>query len=162
MSASDILAPPPRIEKGEIRMMIKKWSGILAASLILVLTCQQSLLAGPEDEKAALEAAGAWLILVDSGEYHRSWDQAASFFKSALPKNQWAGSLQGVRKPLGKVISRGVASAKYATSLPGAPDGQYVIIQYNTSFENKKSAVETVTPMRDKDGKWRVSGYFVK
>ncbi len=143
-------------------MTTKKWSGILAVSLILSLLCQQSLLAGPDDEKAALEAAGIWLSLVDSGEYDRSWDQAASLFKSVLSKSQWAGSLQGVRKPLGKIISRGAASAKYTTSLPGAPDGQYVIIQYNTSFENKKSAVETVTPMRDKDGKWRVSGYFIK
>lgn len=48
------------------------------------------------------------------------------------------------------------------TSLPGAPDGKYVVIQYDTSFENKKAAVETVTPMLDKDGKWRVSGYYIK
>lgn len=27
---------------------------------------------------------------------------------------------------------------------------------------NKKSAIETVTPMMDKDGKWRVSGYYIK
>jgi hypothetical protein len=31
-----------------------------------------------------------------------------------------------------------------------------------TSFANKKSAIETVTPMLDKNGKWRVSGHFVK
>ncbi len=48
------------------------------------------------------------------------------------------------------------------TSLPGAPDGEYVVISYETSFTNKKSAIETVTPMLDKDGKWRVSGYFIK
>jgi hypothetical protein len=48
------------------------------------------------------------------------------------------------------------------TSLAGAPDGEYVVIQYETSFENKKSSIETVTPMLDKDGKWRVSGYYVK
>src|SRR6187402_2269643 len=29
-------------------------------------------------------------------------------------------------------------------------------------FANKASAVETVTPMRDKDGSWKVSGYYVK
>jgi len=42
------------------------------------------------------------------------------------------------------------------------PDGDYVIIQFDTSFENKKSAIETVTPMLDKDGVWRVSGYYIK
>ena len=60
------------------------------------------------------------------------------------------------------MLKRSVKSKQYATSLPGAPDGEYVVIQYETSFEKKKSAIETVTPMLDKDGKWRVSGYYIK
>ncbi|KPJ71393.1 hypothetical protein AMJ52_08655, partial [candidate division TA06 bacterium DG_78] len=63
---------------------------------------------------------------------------------------------------LGKLVSRTVKSAKYTTSLPGAPDGEYVVIQYEASFENKQSAIETVTPMKDTDGAWRVSGYYIK
>jgi hypothetical protein len=35
-------------------------------------------------------------------------------------------------------------------------------MEYDTSFANKKSATETVTPMLDNDGQWRVSGYFIK
>ncbi|MGB6002321.1 MAG: DUF4019 domain-containing protein, partial [Thermoanaerobaculia bacterium] len=27
---------------------------------------------------------------------------------------------------------------------------------------NKTTAIETVTPMKDEDGKWRVSGYFIR
>jgi hypothetical protein len=53
-------------------------------------------------------------------------------------------------------------SATYTTQLPGAPDGEYVVLQYDTSFEHKKTAIETVTPVMDKDGKWRVSGYYIK
>ena len=49
-----------------------------------------------------------------------------------------------------------------ATSLPGAPDGEYVVIQFEASFGNKRASVETVTPMLDKDGQWRVSGYYIK
>ena len=64
--------------------------------------------------------------------------------------------MQAVRNPLGKLISRQVKSKTYMTSLPGAPDGEYVVIQFETSFENKESAIETVTPMMDKDAKWRV------
>ena len=63
---------------------------------------------------------------------------------------------------MGKLISRQVKSTSYRTSLPGAPDGEYVIIQFKTSFDNKKSAIETVTPMKEKDGSWRVSGYYIK
>jgi hypothetical protein len=48
------------------------------------------------------------------------------------------------------------------TELPGAPDGEYVVFQFDTQFEHKRAAVETVTPMRDPDGSWRVSGYFIR
>jgi hypothetical protein len=63
---------------------------------------------------------------------------------------------------LGKLLSRKLKSATYKTTMPGAPDGEYVVIQYDSSFEHKQAAVETVTPMLDKDGKWRVSGYYIK
>jgi hypothetical protein len=46
--------------------------------------------------------------------------------------------------------------------LPGAPAGDYVVIQYATQFANKDKAVETVVPMRTPDGSWKVSGYFIR
>jgi hypothetical protein len=116
----------------------------------------------PEAEKAAIESAKAWLALVDSGKYSESWEEAAGYFQSAVMKPGWEQTIRAVREPLGKTVSRKLKSQQYATSLPGAPDGEYVVIQFNTVFENKKSAVETITPMLDKDGKWRVSGYYIK
>ena len=113
-------------------------------------------------EKAAVTAADAWLKLVDASQYGGSWDDAARLFKNAISKADWEKSLKGVRSPLGKVVSRKAFSKRYTESLPGAPDGKYVVIQYETSFENKKAATETVTPMLDEDGRWRVSGYFIK
>ena len=89
-------------------------------------------------------------------------ETAAELFKNGISMEQWKQSLNAARRPLGKVTKRTVKSKQYTTSLPGAPDGQYVVIQYETSFENKKAAIETVTPMMDRDGKWRVSGYYIK
>ena len=60
------------------------------------------------------------------------------------------------------VVSRNVTSRQYSEKVPGAPDGKYVTIQYETAFENKAPAVETITPMLDPDGTWRVSGYFIR
>ena len=113
-------------------------------------------------EKAAVNQAKAWLGLVDQGKYASSWNEAAAYFKQAVTKKNWEQSMLGVRKPLGKILSRNLKSSTFATTLPGAPDGQYVVIQFETSFEHKKAAIETVTPMLDKDGKWRVAGYFIK
>jgi hypothetical protein len=113
-------------------------------------------------KKDALAAAKNWLTIIDKGDYAESWKEAAEYFKTAGPEEKWEQSLTAVRKPLGNLISRKVKSATYRTSLPGVPDGQYVVIQFKTSFEHKKSAIETVTPMLDKDSKWRVAGYFIK
>lgn len=118
------------------------------------------------DGKAAVEAAKkaaeAWLKLVDEGKYQESWDDASTSFKDHVTAEQWSKMIGVARNPLGAVISRNFKLARYSTSLPGAPDGEYVVIQYDTSFANKKAAVETITPMLDKDGQWRVSGYYIK
>lgn len=135
-------------------------------SLLTVLLCALILssvsLGQPGAEKAATEAANHWLIVVDSGNYAASWQSAAPAFKAAVSKEQWAQMLQASRAPLGKLILRTVKSANYKTSLPGAPDGKYVVIQYESSFEHKKSAIETVTPSLGEDGQWRASGYFIR
>jgi uncharacterized protein DUF4019 len=112
----------------------------------------------PAAERAALE----WLALIDRGETGASWDAAASLFRRAVPAQQWAQSLDVARTPLGAVVARRLKSARAAKELPGAPDGEYVVLQFDTTFEHKRAAVETVTPTRDVDGQWHVSGYFVR
>ena len=118
--------------------------------------------ANEKAETQAVAAAKTWLALIDQGDIAMSWDTAAALSKGAVSQEQWVQKVGPARQPLGKLISREVASLKYATSVPGAPDGEYVVIQFKTSFENKASAIETVTPMKDPDGEWRVGGYFIK
>ncbi|MCY2987054.1 MAG: DUF4019 domain-containing protein [Planctomycetota bacterium] len=113
-------------------------------------------------EQKAVESAKAWLALVGQDKYGEAWDAAAELLKNAVSKEDFEKSLTAARKPLGKIKSRELKSKQYATSLPGAPDGEYVVIQFKTAFENKKAGVETITPMLDKDKKWRVSGYFIR
>ncbi|MEO6917617.1 MAG: DUF4019 domain-containing protein [Collimonas sp.] len=112
--------------------------------------------------KQAQTAAVAWMALTDAGKYGESWERAGTFFKTGIAKNTWETGIRSLRAPLGSVKARELKSTEYATTLPGAPDGEYVVIQYETQFENKKSAQETITPMREKDGSWKVSGYFIR
>jgi hypothetical protein len=116
-----------------------------------------------QDKKVVAEgAASNWLKLVDSGNYAQSWDDTGNVLKANVARDQWQELLVRNRAPLGSLISRKLKSAEYTTQLPGAPDGQYVVLQYESSFEHKNSASETVTPALDKDGKWRVCLYTVK
>ena len=128
---------------------------------ILGFCISMNALANEKEEKA-IAAAQTWLTLVDQGGYGESWDTAAAYFKQAITKDKWEQAITAVRKPMGKMLSRKLLSQTYTQSLPGAPDGEYVVIQFETSFKNKKSGIETVTPMLDKDGQWRVSGYYIK
>ncbi len=136
----------------------------LASVFLVTLLLCASAAAQPQQkpERLAQQSSDAWLALVDSGKYADSWNEASQLFKAAVTKEQWQSALHSTREPLGKLISRKVKSASYTKTMPGAPDGEYVMIQYESSFEHKQSATETVTPMLDKDGKWRVSGYFIK
>jgi hypothetical protein len=112
-------------------------------------------------QKAATVAAQTWLATVDDGQYAQSWDQASELFRKAITQDKWVSALENVRKPLGNLVSRKLKSAQPMAELPGAPDGQYVVMKFETSFTNKKSAVETVTFMLEKDGQWRAAGYFI-
>jgi len=135
---------------------------VLLLTILSIFFSLNPIQANEVAEKAAIAASGAWLSLVDEGNYAESWNQTSGLFKNAVTKEQWQSTAKAVRIPLGKVVTRKLKSKQYTKTLPGAPDGEYVVIQYETTFENKKSAVETVTPMLDKDGKWRVSGYYIK
>jgi hypothetical protein len=112
-------------------------------------------------EQQAVEAAKVWLTLVDAGSYAESWDATAPVFQAAVTKQGWEDSLNQVRKPLGTLGSRELAAAEFTTDLPNAPKGEYVVIRFQTSFENLASAIETVVPVRTDDGTWKVSGYFI-
>lgn len=121
-----------------------------------------AIAADSDKELAALAAAEKWLVVVDAEKYADSWKRAAALFKKSVQPDQWERSMRAARETLGGVVSRKMLAKFYTTALPGAPDGEYVVIQFDTSFKNKRSAVETVTPMMDEDGVWRVSGYYVK
>ncbi len=138
---------------------MKTASGLL---LILVLMLHAiAASASAEKQRAADEAAGKWLALVDAAAYDESWRRAASLFKRQIGAAQWQAAVAAAREPLGSMLSRKLVASTYTTSLPGAPDGEYVVLQYESEFQRKKYAIETVTPMLD-DGQWRVSGYYIR
>ena len=107
-------------------------------------------------------SAASWLAVADAGGYARSWREAAGLLQGAITQPQWESALQASRVPLGGVMSRTLKAATYSHTLAGAPDGEYVLIQYETRFASKSLAIETLTIMKDQDTRWKVAGYFIK
>lgn len=115
-----------------------------------------------EAAKEATAAAEQWLDLVDEGKFNGSWLEASTYFRNVTTKQQWKQQVSVWRTALGSVVNRKLRTEQYLTTMPGAPDGEYVMIQFDTTFTHKKSAVEIVVPMMDADGKWRVSEYSIR
>jgi len=113
-------------------------------------------------DQGAVTAAYAWLASVDKAQYEQSWEDAGAYFKSMVTKEQWVMQVAAVRKAFGNFVSRVTKDSKSTPVLPGAPDGNYCIFTFEAVFTAKAAAVETLTMMQDKDGQWRMVGYFIK
>lgn len=118
-------------------------------------------LSAPAVVSSEVAAAGSWLEILDALKWGQSWEGTGKLFRSNLTQDQWAKLAQSVRDPLGAVQSRAILGATKAQSLPGAPDGEYQIVQYRTVFANKASAVETVVLGRE-GNQWKIVGYFIR
>lgn len=112
-------------------------------------------------EIAAQASGEKWLGLLDRGEYAKAWEECAQLFRQRVTREQWVDSLPTTRAPLGAMKSRNVEAAGYRTSLPGAPDGQYVTVRYRTNFEKKEDAEEVIT-LAFEEGVWRPTGYSIR
>lgn len=123
----------------------------------IALLCSLHVLA---IEPKAIDSATNWLKVVDSGNYTESWHQSGDMFQRQLSSQEWESALSKVRTPLGKPITRKVKTSSEYSSLPGAPDGTYVVVDLETSFQHKESALETVTVIKSGEG-WQVVGYFI-
>jgi len=126
----------------------------------LFLSVTLPAVAQDKPEQAAQKPAEDWLAIVDAGDYGGSWENAASFFKTQVTKEQWTIALKQVRDKLGKLKSRTLKNATYTETVPGAPAGKYVVFDYSSTYDSGTFA-ETAVTSQEKDT-WKVSGYFVK
>ena len=114
------------------------------------------------ERNRALRVAKAWVRLVDDGEYARSWAEASDYLRSQIPEDVWLKGMESSRDPAGQVVKRKLKSVRYQTAFPGAPDGEFMVVHFETSFATRPDAREVIAPMRDPDGRWRVAAYLVK
>lgn len=114
----------------------------------------------PQAVEAARQATQKWLALLDADKFKATWSTASPFFKSKVNTEQWISQIKTAHASLDSLRSRTLIEARYTTSLPNAPDGEYVLTQYRTQYGTKQT-VETITLKKDSSA-WRVAGYFVK
>jgi hypothetical protein len=137
-------------------MMYPKKFSVLALGIIGIAAVVAAVAGPAEDEAAGI--GEKWLALLDGQKYEESWDQASAQFRDQVNKDQWVAVLKRAREPMGAKVSRATARVDLVKTLRGAPDGDYAIIHYTTSFQNKNDVTERLTLVKE-DGKWLAAAY---
>ncbi len=130
-------------------------------TLVLFTALAAPLAAQSLPEAAAEQADLDWLQLIDRADYNDAFEQAAAAMRSGT-ETEFARAIGQTRAPLGPLQSRKLHGEKETSKLPGAPDGHYVITQYDSAFAHKHTATETIIAVEEPDKTWRVTGYFIK
>ncbi|MEW7847848.1 DUF4019 domain-containing protein [Massilia aurea] len=124
---------------------------------ILTVQAQQA-----DQTKPGIEAAERWLALADAGKGADTWTTAGTLFQGAVSQKEWSAALGQARAPLGALTKRTLADARATRTLPGAPEADYVVLQYESSFANRPLATETVVVVREADGSWKTITYLIR
>jgi hypothetical protein len=129
-----------------------------APLVIAQAAANDGVVSNPEFEKAGQLTAHAWLLLLDRKDWGTAWDTAGALFRQNVPLGTWMDNVPKLREPFGRFIERDDGVAIYKKNL-GNRQGDYVTVLFKSRFANKPDVVETVSTVREPDGRWRVTGY---
>ncbi len=107
------------------------------------------------------QAAKDYVNELDKGGFGQSWTKGDQLFQHTITQQEWEKALKDNRNKLGKVNSRTLKRQIPAWDPKGLPKGVYMVVEYNTSFENAPNSGELLTLRRGTDDKWRVLTYQV-
>jgi Protein of unknown function (DUF4019) len=138
---------------GKLRSALIVVLAVIGIGLLTVVT------AASEQEDVSVIGV-KWLSLLDDEKYEESWKQASSMFRDQVTLEMWLAAVNRFRKPMGTVVSRSVSRVEFTKSLRGAPDGDYAIIHFSTSFRNQSGATERLTLVKE-EGKWETAAYAI-
>lgn len=121
------------------------------------LTAAAAPSATQASEAAAVDAARAFLALLDRDDWAASYGATHQSFKLLNTAEWWSDASKKVRGEMGTVGSRELATVNFT---PAPPNGFWTIT-FKAQYSKKGSAVETLQLASENEG-WRVVGITVE
>ena len=141
--------------------MTRRVVRLFASSVLVFAINASNVWAQDSGTTPAQISVQTWLALIDARSYAASWETAATSFKKVVPRETWSATVEEVRAQLGPLKARVLKSAT-PEKPPGAPQGEYIVFRFDTTFERGPALIEVVSALKETDGTWRVAGYLVK
>ena len=134
---------------------------LILACLFIIVFPMISEKPDADKTQQARAAAMDFLKLVDRDQFAESWQVAANLMREKVPQQQWIETLTKSRALSGALVERSEVNVSYSTSAKDSPEGEYILFEFDTTYQRTKNVSEYVTVMREGD-RWRVAGYFIK
>jgi len=116
---------------------------------VLVGICLFIVLSGPvtaevpPPDQLSIQAA-RYLELLDQYRFGETWQEMSTLFQALGNQNHWQRRQKIIRSTYGSLVSRQFYRIDYRQSYSLSPDGQYVIVQFKSSYQNKAETIESV------------------
>ncbi|MDH4027193.1 MAG: DUF4019 domain-containing protein [Desulfuromonadales bacterium] len=81
---------------------------------------------------------------LDQGQNEESWHAISSLFQAFNDQARWKTRQQVIRASYGPLISREFNNVSDRTTFSLSPEGEYVIVPFRSSYQNKTESIETV------------------
>ncbi len=109
----------------------------------------------------AITTAENFVIKIDSEQYKEAYSKASPLLRSLSTEEEWIKQIKPIRTILGPVSHRSIKAIKKTEAYPGLPDGQYVLVYFETEMKNKGKAAEIVLIVKT-DNAWQPCSYLIK
>ena len=131
----------------------------VAGSVFLLFLFCLSLPAAAEMKTPVIAAAESFFELRDAGSLQQAWWEGSEILHQTTRMDRWMEDMRIQSELMGDLVKRSLRSRVQRSTMPGLPDGEYVILLYDVSFEHKKAGLEILVMLHDASGDWRLVSY---
>lgn len=117
---------------------------ILSLTIILLAGLAISVSAESLSQAEAENQARGFLQLLDQGLQDQAWFAMTPAFQALNDRTRWESRQQVIRTSYGSLTFRQLRRVSYRQTFSLSPDGEYIMVQFQSSYQRKAETVETV------------------
>jgi len=123
------------------------------------LSAQEPSRAPDSAISAAQRAAQRWFDLLRDANYNASWEQASSYFREHVSREQWSVNAERLERQFHRADLRKLVEARWLQDEPPLPHAEYVVLRWLTVIDEFRQVGERVIMSHEPDGSWRPATY---
>ena len=107
----------------------------------------------------ANNVALSWLNNVNHNQYENAYTLLSKEVKATVEKKRWIALINELMLEFGKLEIRTVKQKHFQSQMEGMEDGFYVVIEYDSQYENTKDHTEHLLLKQNDKAKWEIANY---